>query len=270
MRRRVEPYTPPLAQLLTMGPPGGTIAAWRHAAFADYAAMGIAETSVPGLLRMMTDRDLALGEEPACYGPVHAARALVGFVGAAAFKPIVDQMRWLCRIDDDGWLEDMPNLLVRMGPEVIEPSAAIAMDRREHFGVRIYLWNNLEDLAKAYPECRARVVKRLLEALKYARYGEPGITGSAISMLVELGVSEAAPMIEAAFDTGRVDDMCCGKREKVMLEIKMTPDELAAHRERERQSIREQFPDWDVARDDPLDDPGIDDGDPITGERAAT
>ncbi|MBX3403883.1 MAG: hypothetical protein KF699_10785 [Phycisphaeraceae bacterium] len=258
------PYPPSIARLLTLGPPGGAVSAWRHAPFLDYAAMDIAESSVPELLRLMTDRELWVAEEPECFGPVHAARALVGIIGAAAFKPLVNQMRWLCRIDDDLWMEDMPNLLLKMGPEIIEPSAAIAMDQREDFGVRIYLWNNLEDLAKAYPECRPRVVKRLLEALKYARYGEPGITGSAISMLVQLNVSEAAPMIEAAFDTGRVDEMCCGKRDRVMQEIKMTPDVYAAHREQEMEKLRREMRDWENSGSAlPLDDLEIDDGETI-------
>lgn len=232
MSTKTPGYTPPLDHLLTLGCPGcpdGGEEPWRDEPFADYAHMGIAVEHVPELRRMAFDRSLAGGDSPGSYGPVHAARALGALHPAEMLPDLIELTRRLERDDDEGGLEDMPAIFARFGASAIDPLARVAGDSRESFGTRLYLLTSIERIATEHAQTRDRVVKVFADMLKYATYGNPGINAHIISSLVELGAAEALPAIRAAFATGRVDAMCCGRLADIEQEIGLTPEQRTAY-----------------------------------------
>ena len=232
MSTKTSGLTPPLNGLLTLGCPGctdGEQKSWRRAPFADYAAMGIGVEHIPELLRLAFDRSLANGSAPGSYGPVHAARALGAMRPPEVLPDLIELTRRIYRQDDDLWLEDMPAVFAHFGEMAIDPIARVAADSRETFGTRLYLLDSLEQIGTEHPETRDRVVAVFVGMLKYARYGDPALNACIISSLVELNAAEALEAIRAAFATGLVDELSCGRLEEVEQDIVLTPDERSEH-----------------------------------------
>ncbi len=239
-----RPYAAPIDRLLTLGCPGcsdGEQHHWRLVPFDDYAAMGIGPEHVPELRRLAFDRPLADGEAPGSYAPVHAARALGAMHPPEVLSDMIELTRRLDRCDDDAWLEDMPGVLACFGAPAIDRIARAALDNRERFGARLFFLDAIERIAVDHPDARDRVVAVLADMLKYAAYADPAINGSVIGSLVELFAAETLPAIRAAFATGRVDWMCCGRLESVEQEIVLTPDERSARRRADVDRIEAEY-----------------------------
>ncbi len=224
-------YAPPLDRLLILGCPGcadGEQKFWRTEPFADYAAMGIGPEHIPELRRLVFDRQLANGDAPGSYGPVHAARALGALHPPELLADLIELTRRLDRDNDDAWLEDMPGVLARFGEMAIVPLAGVAADSREKFGARLYFVDALERIALEHPETRDRVVAAFDKMLKYAEYGHSGINAHIICSLLELRAVETLPAIRAAFATGRIDKYSCGPLEEIEEDIVLSPEERKA------------------------------------------
>lgn len=224
-------YAPPIDRLLTLGCPGctdGEQKFWRTEPFADYAAMGIGPEHLPELHRLAFDRQLAEGDAPGSYGPVHAARAIGALHPPELLADLIELTRRLDRTNDDAWLEDMPNVLARFGGSAIPPLVRVAGDSREAFGARLYFVDTIERIALEHPETRERVVAAFGKMLKYAAYGDPGINAHVISSLVELSAAEVLPAIRAAFATGRIDEYSCGPLKEIEEDIVLSPEEQKA------------------------------------------
>ncbi len=229
MGTRPTTYESPLDHLLTLGPPGGAKGPWRNEAFDDYAAMGIGIEHVSELRRMAFDHALGMKDQPDCYGPVHAARALAWLHPPEIINDLIELTRRLDRYDQDFWLEDMPGLFRHIGESAIDPLARVAGDNREKFGARLYFLDSLEKIADQFPDTRERVVAILTSILKYAKYNDPGINGHIADAMVSLNATEALPEIRAAFANGHVDEWCCGPLEEVEKRISLSPQERSEY-----------------------------------------
>jgi hypothetical protein len=213
-------YPPPLDGLLTLGDTGLYQRAWH-----DYAGMGVTARHVPDLLRMAADPQLnqAPSDDPRVYAPLHAWRALGLLRAPEAAAPLV---QLLVRYEDDTTREDLPLVLGMIGEAAVEPVRTLLADAAADLFTRVAAAHALEQIGQRHSRLRERAVGLLIDQL--VRWPEQDETLNAflIDYLVELGASEAAPLMEAAFDAHAVDESVRGDWEDVMVDLSLAPERL--------------------------------------------
>ncbi|HEX2080401.1 MAG TPA: hypothetical protein VHG08_22050 [Longimicrobium sp.] len=212
-------YPPPLDRLLTLGRPD------LSAEWLDYRALGLGDEHVPALIELIQDPQLewaACGEgddETPFWARVHAWRALGQLRAADAAEPLAGV---LLRDTEDEWApEEIPEALGMIGPVALPairdafPDAARAPEP----WVVGSLGAALRQIATAHPEVRDEVVAVLTDRLRLWREQDATMNAFLISDLVEMGVVEAAPVMQEAFENGVVDESVVGDWEDVQVEL---------------------------------------------------
>jgi HEAT repeat protein len=213
-------YPPPLDRLLLLGDTGLYQRDWH-----DYAEMGIAAKHVPELLRMAADPELntAPSNEPRVYAPLHAWRALGLLRAPQAAAPLVEL---LVRYEDDSAREDLPRVLGMIGEAAVEPVTAVLDDPSAALFTRVAAAHALEQIGQRHSALRDRVVGLLIDHLIDWPEQDETLNAFLIDYLVELGASEAAPLMEAAFAAHAVDESVRGDWEDVMVDLSLMPERL--------------------------------------------
>ena len=208
-------YHSPVDKLLTLGQPK------RHGTGVDYTALGISREHAPELIRMATDE--ALNSAPSdnlfVWAPVHAWWALAQLRAEEAVVPLLGLLRRIDEANDDWVGEDLPRVLAAIGPAAIPPVTAYLANPAHGEWARVAAANTLGLAGQSHPETRAECVARLSAQLE--RYdGQSDILNALlISSLMDLSAVEAAPVMEKAFASGRVDESVAGDWEDVQIEL---------------------------------------------------
>ena len=173
----------------------------------DILALGAG--AVPALEEFLTPKLLAdaLGDERADALVYYAMELLAALETPAAIPSFVAAYR---QVDDD-MVEGMEHALLRFGPEALEPLLDVAADGGLTWYARSLAANGARHAAAEDPARRARLAERLRGVVAdYVARPEPlsdeekDVVASFISDLADLADPEARPLIEAAFDAGRV------------------------------------------------------------------
>jgi hypothetical protein len=209
-----------LDRLLTLGDTGLLQRAWH-----DYAGMGVTARHVPDLLRMASDPELneAPFDDPRVYAPVHAWRALGLLRVPEAAAPLAEL---LARYDDDTAREGLPRVLGMIGEAAVEPARALLADDSAELFARVAAAHALEQIGQRHSALRDRVVGLLIDQLIDWSEQDATLNAFLIDYLVELGASEAAPLMEAAFEANAVDESVRGDWEDVMVNLSLLPERL--------------------------------------------
>lgn len=196
----------------------------------DYLQMGFGPGHVPELIRMACDPALNNADEddPRAYAPLHAWRALGQLAAPEAAAPLVDLLVQLP--DDDFANEELPEVLGMIGAAAVEPVAAVLANPEIEERPRTSAASALEEIAKRHPELRAQCVEMLVRQLEAWPEQSEGVNGFLIDYLVELGAVEAAPLMQAAFDAGRADEMIRGDWEDVQVQLGLQEERLTPPR----------------------------------------
>jgi HEAT repeat protein len=214
-------YPPPLDRLLVLGGPG-----LHHRAWHDYAGMGVTAAHVSELLRMAADprlNDAPCGD-PRVYAPLHAWRALGLLRAPEAAAPLVEL---LVRLDDDTAREDLPRVLGMIGGPAVEPVRALLADESAELFARVAAAHALEQIGQRHSALRDRAVGLLIDQLIDWSEQDATLNAFLIDYLVELGASEAAPLMAAAFAARAVDESVRGDWEDVMVDLSLMPERLS-------------------------------------------
>jgi hypothetical protein len=216
----VSTYAPPVESLLSLGRPTGQVGD------GSYPPYPVGPEHVPELIRLVQDRELEYGEEPACYGQIHAWRALAQLQAVEAVEPLLDLLA--AQGDDlEDWndwaTEEVPRVLGMVGPAALAPAAARLEASRRQEWPAVYFARTLTEIAQRHPETRGEVVDRL-ERLLSAADSPPEVNGWVVSFLVEITASEAWPLIEGAFTAGRVDPSIAGDMARVKWKLGLGPE----------------------------------------------
>ncbi|WP_420127196.1 hypothetical protein [Longimicrobium sp.] len=217
-------YPPPLDRLLGLGSLF-TRQKWR-----DYLQMGLGPAHVPGLIRMACDQELnqADQDDPRVYAPLHAWRALGQLAAPEAAAPLAELLVQLP--DDDFAHEELPQVLGMIGAAAVEPVAAVLANPENDERPRTSAARALEEIGKRHPALRDRCVAVLMRQLEAWPEQSEGLNGFLIDYLVELGAVEAAPLMQAAFDAGRADEMIRGDWEDVQVDLGLLEERLTPRR----------------------------------------
>jgi hypothetical protein len=218
-------YPPPLDQLLTLGN------LWQMPERPDYLALGFGPEHIPELIRMATDDELMWDtddEGTEVWAPVHAWNVLGLLHAEAAIDPLLDLFD---ELEDTDWLtEEMHRVFGDLGPAAIPALAVYLADRRHKLYSRITAVASLEEIGKRYPHTKAVCAAAMTTQLEAFRKNDPELNGFLIEALVTLNAVEAAPLMERAFASGRVDPLVLGDWEDVQRELGLEPVDGAPQR----------------------------------------
>ena len=203
-------YPEPVSKLLNMGEP--EIHEWR-----DYLALGLGPEHVPDLIRMAVDEPLykSAPKDSAGWAPVHAWRALSQLRPEEAIEPLTQLLEY----SDDWVSEEIPTVFARIGPAAIPVLEDYLNDTSHGSFARIVAISSLYEIAEMHPQARSGCVEILVTALERFETFDPYTNGFLISYLTDLGAVEAAPLMERAFEAGRVNPMVMGDWEDVQVEL---------------------------------------------------
>lgn len=196
----------------------------------DYLQMGFGPRHVPELILMACDPGLNNADEddPHAFAPLHAWRALGQLAAPEAAAPLVDL---LVRLPEDDFAnEELPEVLGMIGAAALEPAAAALANTSHEERTRVSAANALEEVGKRHPELRDRCVALLMCQLEEWPAQSEWLNGVLIDYLVELHATDAAPLMQAAFEAGRADEMIRGDWEDVQIDLGLLEERLTPPR----------------------------------------
>ena len=228
-------YQPPVDKLLTYGESDlMTPDKWP-----DYRELGIGPEHIPDLIRMATDEELneADMESSEVWAPTHAWRALGQLRAVEAVEPLLGIFD---RLEYDDWaIEELPEVFGMIGPAALPTLAEYIADLSHTDTSRISAISGIKNIGKRWPDARGESIALLEERLKRFEENEPDVNGFLVLALVELGATEAAPIIERAFDEDYVDPMIMGDWDDVQVELGLkSAEEVAQKRASEEEKRR--------------------------------
>ncbi len=212
-------YPFPVNKLLTIGDPREVEDFAEQ--WPDYQELGLGKEDIPELIRMATDRALRdwQAEGPEAWAPLHAWRALGQFKAAEAVEPLLKTLPLADELDDDWALEEIPEALALIGEEAIPAVAAFLADPANGLYPRASAARALELIAQKHPSARDQCVSLLTRQLEAYEQQDYELNAFLIDHLMRLQADESGPVIERAFEAGRVDESVVGTWEEVAYEL---------------------------------------------------
>jgi hypothetical protein len=227
-QERTTHYQPAVERLLTYGESDRI----RPDDWPDYRELGIGPEHIPELIQMATDEDLnlAAAESTEVWAPLHAWRALGQLRAVEAVEPLLELFD---RLEDDDWVhEELPIVFGLIGPAALPKLAAYLADLSHTDSSRISAISSIERIGKTWPDARDEALAILEERLERFEENESDGNAFLVEALVELGATEAAPLIERAFAEGYVDPMVMGDWEDVQVELGLKSAQEVAPKQR--------------------------------------
>ncbi len=213
-------YFPPVDQLIPLGE-----ISWDND-WLDYSSFNLTADDIPELIRMLTDDDLheLMWDDPVVWAPVHALRALASLRAAEAVEPLLQVME---RRHDDDWLyEELEEACALIGEAAIAPLAQCVCDIARYRYARASAGDALCRIAQDQPQFHPACVAALANGLEQFADNDPALNGFLIADLMKLDAVETAPLVERAFEAGRVDQSICGDWEDVQLDLGLLSERL--------------------------------------------
>ncbi|MBD2072048.1 hypothetical protein H6F93_31765 [Leptolyngbya sp. FACHB-671] len=208
-------YQPPVANLLSYGELKPANQPW-----ADYVAdLGLTETHIAELIRMMTDAELWESDFEGfeSWGVAHAWRALAQLKAVEAIAPFLSLLE---KYEDDDWLHaDAPKVFELMGEAALPKLTESLADASYQEWTRFAIAEGIGHIAEHYPECRENCIDVLVKQLEqYADNGQ-SLNGMLVSALIKLKAVEAAPLMEQVYADKKIDDMVAGTWARVQVDL---------------------------------------------------
>lgn len=220
-------YSPPVDFLLTLGEDAARAEPWP-----DYRRYGLNEEHVPELIRLATDQDLFLpmSDSLGVWAPIHAWRALGQLRAVAAVGPLLQLLDELDATDDDWGHEEIPDVLAMIGPEAIPALIEFLGNAGRRDLPRVAVVRALRDIARQFPDVKNECVRAITHQLESYEQNGYELNAFLIHELVELGVVEAADLMEKAFQAGWVDETVRGSWEHVRHDLGLGPPPRKTYR----------------------------------------
>jgi hypothetical protein len=216
-----EAYLPPVYRLLALGAEPARRRTWP-----DYRPLGLEERHVPALIRMATDAALYAAPERdrAGWAPVHAARALaqLGAAAAAAAEPLLALLER--RIENDWVLQEIPAVLGMIGPAAIPGATLMLFDEERDENARVAAADVLAGVGLHHPERADEAAAVLAKQLEDWPRQSPRLNAYLVMGLVDLGATDAAPLMEQVYAAGAVDVDLAGDWEDAQVDLGLLPE----------------------------------------------
>lgn len=227
-------YSPPVDQLLTYREPGIE----KAEDWPDYVQLGLGSEHISELIRMATDQSLIEVEEEgeesdrSWGGPIHAWRALGQLHAEAAIEPLLSLIR--TQKDNDWVMEELPDVFGMIGPTALPSLKTFLADDSNGEWARVNVSSCIEKIGMYSPEARSACIEILSNQMEAFLAKETfleddyEVNSFLVLALTKLQAKEAAPLIERAFHSDRVDESILGDWREVQHDLGLLPPEEAA------------------------------------------
>ncbi len=207
-------YTPPVSELISLGDVRGKEEL-------DYLALGLGPDHVSELCRMVLDKDLwwADSESVEVWSAIHAWRTLAQIGSPDAIESLLEVLGRIDEYNDDWTMEELPDVFAAIGPVVLPHLTEFLADREQGLWSRVTCVACFEKMSEAHPETRQECIDTITRQLKRFERQDETLNGFLISTLIDLKAVEVAPLMQRAFDAGRVDWSVAGDWEDVQIEL---------------------------------------------------
>jgi HEAT repeat protein len=169
---------------------------------------GIGPEHIPELIRMATDDYLGSddGNEFEFAAPLHAVNALTELHAEAAIEPLLTLYDKASQDDNEWMLETLVDFYTIIGPVALPALEQFLADTLHDASAQDYVAEIMSNMAKKHPEARTDCIAVATRRLEDFELNDPGLNESLISALLRMKAVEAAPLIQRAYASGRVDD----------------------------------------------------------------
>lgn len=205
-------YELPVSRLLWIGQPERR---WR-----SYRGMGLTETDIPELFRLLRDQSSEDWHPPESWAPVHAWRALAEFQAPELIPDILNLLDEGDGLDiDDVLLDDMFEIASRVGPAALPFFKAHVKDTSKDALNRWTACSAAAAIARRYPATRAQVIALLESILKSAKDNFVILNTGAMTELVDLGSRESIDLIRHVMKARFADEGFRGPIERIEFDL---------------------------------------------------
>jgi hypothetical protein len=215
---RTHTYTPPVDKLLTYT---GILeeAPFPEISYAE--KFGIGPEHIPELLRMVTDDYLASDDanEFEYTATLHAVRALAELHAQAAIEPLLTFYDKASEDDNDWMLETLIYFYTTIGPVALPLLEQFLADPLHDQSAQNYVTEIISKIAEKHPEARTECIAVATRRLADFEVNNPELNEALISALLRMKAVDAAPLIQAAYASGRVDDFWGGDWDEAQYEL---------------------------------------------------
>lgn len=165
--------------------------------------------ALPDLIELATNGQVAVGAEPAAFGPIHALRLLGEF---ASLEPAtITRLLTTLPLPETTtnvqapyvWRQDLPQIIARSGSVSIEPARAILQDTSANREQRAAAAESLSYIPAVDDALRGEMIALLREQINVET--DPYVAAYIATGLANLGASEAYSDIMAAFKRRGID-----------------------------------------------------------------
>ena len=208
-------YTEPVAQLLAYGDPRG------ETEWPNYLSLGFTEEHVPELVKMVLDDELnrGSGETLKIWAPVHAWRTLAQLQAEDAIEPLLALFDFDEDFDDDWAISELPTIYGMIGQKAV-PALAGYLANASAESLSLYsVVDCIKEIGKTHPDAKLECAQALSTQLEQFHHNPTDLNGFLISGLVGLRAIDHLPLIQEAFDNGRVDLSIAGDIEDVEIDL---------------------------------------------------
>ena len=211
-------FSAPVAQLIALGD-----AAARQPTWPDYAAFGITQEHIPELIRILQEINLFWPEEDLeaneTSAPIHAWRALGQLQAQAAIQPLLGLIEQNEVFDSDWVMEEIPTVMAMIGPACIPDLQAYLLAPGRKTWACVTASHCLAEIGKLNPDSRTACLAALQAGLERYADNNDTINAFLISSLADLKAVEAAPLVDRAYQSERVDLSIMGDFEDYQIEV---------------------------------------------------
>ena len=194
----------------------------------DYPALGFTPAHVPELIHILDHTteiwEQAGDEDRVEWAPIHAWRALAQ-LGAVEALPAM--LRLHEKEGESDWVgEGIPVALSRLGPSVLGDLRVYLCKPNHETWTRVIVARAIQLIAGEFTETRADGIAALSAGLELFEQNDETVNGFIISYLADLNARETAPLVERAFQSGRVDLSILGDYEEFQIAVGLLKERL--------------------------------------------
>ena len=225
-------YSPPVSDLLSLGR-----CDWRQ--WHDYSHFYFSLEHVPELLQMATDWPLMdHDDDETIWAPVHAWRVL-GILSTAEAAECLLQLLWNDRQDDFYIPDYLPDAVGRLGLAAFIPLCLRTDDPCLARQERLLPINALVAMQEYHPSLKSDIAGQFKKLLADTVDDNEHLNSVIIDALVKMGCADALPLIEQAYERGKVDRAILGELDDLESELNLKENaptvvegEFDAHQEK--------------------------------------
>ena len=215
---RTHSYTPPVDQLLTYTTLKGK-GPLPEISYVEKFSLG--PEHIPELIRMATDDYLASEDanDLEYYATIHAVYALTELHAEAAIEPFLAIFDKSSETNNEWMLETLVDFFAIIGPSALPSLEQFLVDPSHDESAQSYAAEIIGKIAKKHPEARTECIAAVTRRLEEFEVNHPELNASLIGDLLKMKVVEAAPLIERAYASGRVDEFFYGDWNEAQYEL---------------------------------------------------